>query len=177
MNKDKKQYIHFNPTQINNYGNGENSIQTVHRKTKEVIDNPMDTVDQVAGGLNWLWSVIFKSIPSFILVVVFPFAICGALGALLLHYTLSPNPDLGYFISGSFEAAIKVLGHIPEVITILLPPAIIIGCAVLCLALSTLIMAALVHPNNPRKRRQFFTAFFGAQLGLFIYGMFKKDNE
>ena len=175
MNKDEKKYIHFNPTQINNYGSGENSVQTIHRKTKEVIDNPMDTVDQVAGGLNWLWSVIFKSIPYFILIAVIPLVICTALGGILLHYTLSPNPDLGYFISGSFEGIIKALGHIPEVITIILPPAIIIGCGIFFLFLSTLIMATLLYPNNPRGKRNFFTAFFGAQLGLFMYNTFKKD--
>ena len=175
MNKDKKQYIHFNPTQINNYGSGENSVQTIHRKTKEVIDNPMGAVDKVATGLNSLWSLLFRSIPYFILITIIPFALCTALGALLLHYVLNPNPDLGYFISGSFEAIIKIFSHIPEAITILLPPIIVIGCGILCLALSTFIMASLLYPNNPRGKKNFFTGFFGAQLGLFLYSISKND--
>ena len=174
MNKDKKQYIHFNPTQINNYGDGENSVQTVGRVVKEQIDNPMGFIGKITSMLNSLWALIFRSIPYFILITIIPFALCVALGAILLHYTLSPNPDLGYFIKGSFSAATEVLGLIPEVISIILPPAIIIGCGILCLALSTLIMASLLYPNNPRAKKNFFTAFFGAQLGLFLYNTFKS---
>lgn len=175
MSNDGKKYVYVNPTLLNK--GGENSVQTVSRKVKEQLDSPIDAVDRVAEGLNWLWSTAFKSIPYFILVVVLPFTLCTALGGLLLHYVISPNPDVGYFVSGSFTFIVTVLGFIPEIIAIILPPALIIGCAVLCLALSTLMMASLVHPNNPRKRKQFFTAFFGAQLGLFVYGIYKKDNK
>ena len=173
MDRDKKQYIHFNPTQINNYGNEEKSIQTIGKTVKQQLDNPMGFVEKVTNLLNSIWKLMFRSIPYFMLITVIPLLFCVALGAVLLHYTLSPNPDLGYFIQGSFVAVRDVLSIIPEAVSILLPPAIIIGCGILFLALSTVIMATLLYPNNPRAKRNFFTAFFGAQLGLFLYNTFK----
>ena len=58
MVKDKKQYIQFDPTQVSKYGSGENSAQTISRKVKGVIDNPLDTV------VKW-----------FVLIIVFVFVI------------------------------------------------------------------------------------------------------
>ncbi len=174
MNKDKKQYIHFNPTQINNYGNGENSVQTIHRKTKEVIDNPMDAVDKVVGGLNSLWSFLFKSIPYFILTVIAPFILCGSLCWFLLYYLMNPNPNLSHFITGSFSAAGQILTQVPQIITILMPLIVIFGCAILCLILSSFIIAYLLYPKDARARRRCFTALFGAQLGMFLYNNLKS---
>lgn len=174
MVKDKKQYIHLDPTQINSNGSGENSAQTISRKIKVAIDNPLNTVDKVVGGLNSLWSFLFKSIPYFILTVIAPFAICGSLCWALLYYVMNSAPNMNHFIGGSFNAAGQILAQVPQIITILMPLIVIFGCAILCLVLSSLIVAYLLYPEDARARRRCFTALFGAQLGMFLYNNLKS---
>ena len=94
MNKAEKKYIHFNPTQINNYGSGENSVQTVHRKVKEQIDNPMGFVDSVVTSVNSVFVIIAKSLKYSIFTVILPFISCALLGWFLFYwYVLNPNPS------------------------------------------------------------------------------------
>ena len=174
MDKDKKQYIHFNPTQINNYGSGENSAQTISRKIKEKIDNPMDTVDQVVGGLNWLWSLLFKSIPYFILTIVLPLAVCGGLGFVLLYCATATSPNTSHFITGISSSITEVISLIPEVLSISLPLIIIFGCGILGILLFSLIVAYVLYPEDSVARRKCFTALFGAQLGIFLYKTIKS---
>ena len=176
MDKDKKQYIHFNPTQINNYGSGENSAQTISRKVKGAVDNPLETIDTISDGVNSLLVILFKSIPYFILTVVIPFAMCGALGFTLLYYTMNPDPNIAHLLSGSYDAIDKIFVLIPEMIEILTPLIIIFGCAILCLSMSSFAIAYLIYPDNARKRRNCFTALFGVQLGLFIHKQLNDDK-
>ena len=173
MNKDKKQYIHFNPTQINNYGSGENSVQTIHRKAKEQIDNPMGFIDSVITLVNSVFAIIAKSLKYSIFTVVLPFIACGLLGWFLFYwFVLNPNPSLSHFVSGSFGVLGQIFAQIPAVLIIVKPFLIIGGCSILFLMVSSFVIAYLLYPKDIKGRRKCFIALFGVQLGLFLYNAF-----
>ena len=173
MNGNKKQYINFNPTQINNYGSGENSVKTIHRKVKEQIDNPIGFIDSVVTSVNSVFAIIAKSLKYSIFTVVLPFVACALLGWFLFYwYVLNPDPSLDHFVSGSFGAAGEILALLPAVLVIIKPFLIIGGCAILFLMISSFVIAYLLYPNDNIGRRKCFTALFGVQLGLFLYNSF-----
>ena len=173
MNKDKKQYIHFNPTQINNYGDGENSVQTIGRVVKEQVDNPMGFIDKVVTSVNSVFVIIAKSLKYSIFTVLLPFLACGLLGWFLFYwFVMNPNPSLSHFVSGSFESAGKILAMLPAVLVISKPFLIIGGCSILFLMISSFVIAYLIYPKDKNGRRKCFMALFGVQLGLFLYNAF-----
>ena len=173
MNKDKKQYIHFNPTQINNYGRGENSAQTVHRKVKEQIDNPMGFIDSIVASINSIFSILVKSMKYSVLTVILPFILCAGLGWFLFYwFVFNPKPSLSHFISGSFSSGGQILAQIPAVLILIKPFLIIGGCSILFLMISSFVISYLLYPKDHIGRRKCFTALFGVQLGLFLYNAF-----
>ena len=173
MSKDNKQYIRFNPTQINDCGKGENSVQTVHRKVKEQVDNPMGFVDSVVAAVHSVFDILARGLKYSIFTVVIPFVLCAVLCWFLLYwYVLNPNPSLDHFVSGSFDAAGQILAMLPAVLVIIKPLLIIMGCSILCLMISSFVIAYLLYPNDNNGRRRCFTALFGAQVGLFLYNSF-----